>query len=47
MEPIKRFIDLVKEARRGFSWEVMTIELRSKGAVGIYQAQKGRKSFPG
>lgn len=29
-EPIKRFFDLVKEARKGLSWKMMTIELRSK-----------------
>lgn len=46
-EPIKRFIDLVKKARKGFSWEIMTIELRSKGAVGICQTHKGGKGVPG
>lgn len=46
-EPIKRFFDLVKEARKGLSWKMMTIELRSKGTVEIYQACKGGKRVPG
>lgn len=45
-EPIKRFFDLVKEARKGLSWKMMTIELRSKETVEIYQACEGGKRVP-
>lgn len=35
MRIYKKVIDLLKEARRGLSWEVVTIELRFKRAIGI------------
>lgn len=37
----------MKEARRGLSWEVVTIELRFKRTIGSDQAQKGGKRVPG